>query len=71
LGRFTDKADMWQATGPVNNWQVALIRQMGRCHVAQSWAATWHPVISWSGMLKKLFWGPWDLNPWPPPNPTP
>jgi hypothetical protein len=25
------------------------------CHVAQAWEATWHPVISRSGKLKK-FW---------------
>ena len=34
------------------------------CHVAQSWAATWHHCI---GCLFKILWSPPDSNPGPPP----
>jgi hypothetical protein len=33
------------------------------CHVAQSWAATWHRYI---GCLIKIYWSPWGSNPGPP-----
>jgi hypothetical protein len=38
---------------------------MERCHVAQSWAATWHHGIGW---LVKILCSPRESNPGPPTN---
>jgi hypothetical protein len=49
--------DTWQFTG-----------QMIGCHVAQSWAATWHPGIGlYFGWLIKMLCGRPDSNRRPPP----
>jgi hypothetical protein len=56
-GDWADDAQIW------TNGRVTLgnFGQMRWCHVAQAWAATWHPVSS-RGKFQK-FWGPWVLNP--------
>jgi len=48
---------IWQATGPVNGWQVALVRRKGRCHLAP---------CGWpDGTYKIFLWHPWVSNSWP------
>ena len=45
LGRYGDR---WQACGRVSIRHLADFGWLLMCHVAQSWAATWHPVVgSW------------------------
>jgi len=31
--------------GPMSNWHMAFSWHMERCHVAQTWATTWHPLV--------------------------
>jgi hypothetical protein len=61
----------WHILGEsfVDTWQ--LFGQMIGCHVAQSWAATWHPGIGLFGLLIKILYSPPDSNRGPPPLPKP
>jgi hypothetical protein len=59
---------MWMAD-PIRIGHMAKFGQMWWCHVAQAWAATWHPVNNRMASLK-MFGGPWVLNPRPPTKPS-
>ena len=56
----------WLAVGRISLWHVASYGQMAWCHVAQSWAATWHPFIGF-GLLIKILCSRPDSNRGPPP----
>jgi hypothetical protein len=47
-GKITEVAFIyWLIVGQMLLRHVAVVGQMVRCHVAQSWAATWHPFIGY------------------------